>query len=385
MNWLSGARSAEAQRWVAQLADPVKRERAAMELLRMGNESAPALIEALQSREPGLPLLVGELLLRLGAFAVPALIHSLHNDPPEIRIRVPALLAQIKDPQVTPALMQALSGEYYTVRRQAAQALGMIASPQALPALLDVLKDPEEEVREAAVLAVGVYCDPRTFDPMADLLLDDPALAVRQAAAKALGETRHEEAVPFLLEALGDSFWWYEREGVVDGLLQAFETVGQPAVEPLILALKDPEGTVRRYAALLLGRIGDPRAVEPLGMALYDMHSEVGQAAAQALAGFGEAGLAPLVEALGHPEAWIRQHAVRGLALSGDQRALPVLLDMLDDPDREVVKLVIPALGALGDERVLAALEPIAAQRADRELSSLAREAIKRITRSLPG
>lgn len=359
--------------------DPAKRERAAAELLRMGAEAAPDLIEALRSPTPGLPPLAEQLLLRLGASATPALVDALLNRHPDIRVKVAALLGHSQDPRAVPALVRALRSQYYLVREQAALALGNLLDPQALPAVLEALKDPEPEVRTAAVSTAGRYEDPNTFDQMADLLLEDPQIEVRQAAAKALGKTRRVEAIPYLMLALHDSFWWYEREAAAETLLDAIEAIGQPAVDYLLAALKDPEGAVRRFAAKLLGRIRDPRAIEPLGMALYDIHAEVGQAAAESLARFGEAGLRVLGEALRHPEAWLRQHAISGLTLTGDKRIVPVLIKMLNDPEREVVKLVIHSLGKLKDARALPALQAIAIQRADRELSSLARDAIKAI------
>lgn len=376
MGWLNGLKPSETRRWVGQLADPARRERAAAELLRMGVEAVPELIEALRSPTPGLPPLAGQLLLQLGPTATPALTDALFNRHPELRVKVAALLGQSKDPRAIPALIRALRSQYYTVREQAARSLGNLLDLQALPALLEALKDPEPEVRAAAVTAAGRYCDPGTFDEMADLLLEDPQLEVRQAAAKALGETRRTEAVPYLMLALRDSFWWYERETAADALLEAIETIGQPAIDSLLEAMQDSEGAVRRFAAKLLGRIRDPRAIEPLGMALYDMHFEVGQAAAESLAGFGEAGLRVLGEAVQHPEAWLRLHAIHGLTLSADKRIVPALMNMINDPDREVVKQVIRSLGQLRDERALPALQAIAINRADRELSSLARDAI---------
>ncbi len=56
---------------------------------------------------------------------------------------------------------------------------------------------------------------------------------------------------------------------------------------------------------------------------------------------------------------------------------LPLLAGMLKDPDRHVLKQVIRALGELHDSNALAVLTPIANDRSDRELSMLAREAIK--------
>jgi HEAT repeat protein len=194
-----------------------------------------------------------------------------------------------------------------------------------------------------------------------------------------LGNTGHPAALPYLLEALHDSFWWYEREYAAGDLLSAIERMGTNAVKPLIEALQDREGTVRKFAAILLGKSGDGRAIEPLGMALYDMHHEVGKVSAEALARFGGAAVDVLVEALSHPEMWIRIHAVEALATIRDGRVAPALLQMLNDPEREVKKHVITSLGNLKDPRVLSALQEIAANRADRELHALAKQALENL------
>jgi HEAT repeat protein len=115
-------------------------------------------------------------------------------------------------------------------------------------------------------------------------------------------------------------------------------------------------------------------------MALYDMHDEVGRAAAEALAGFGAAALGVLAEALRHPEAGIRLRAVWAMTKIKDARVLPLLTEMLHDHDRLVLQQVIQSLGELRDPRALAALTPIADDRSDRELSMLARQAIKQLS-----
>ncbi len=366
MNWLTGSKHAEARKLVNQVKDVAKRGRVEVELLHMGAEAAPALIEALQTTEPSLLPLYQGILARMGIAATPALTHSLLNDHPLIRGRVAEVLAQTRDPKAVPALLSALSGEYYTVRSRAARALGAIGDAEAIQPLLGALADKELEVRIEAVKALGKFKLPETFDNMADLLLEDPQIEARQAAAQALGETHDPQAIQYLMIALRDPFWWYEREQAADVLLEAIAGMDTAVVEPLLEALSDSEGTIRRFAAMLLGRIKDSRALKPLGMALYDTHFEVGQAAAESLAGFGAAGLKLLAEALHHPEAWLRQHAIAGLTLSGDKRIVPVILDMLNDPAREVRVQAIQSLGALKDARALPALQAIAIDRRDR-------------------
>ena len=379
MNWLTGSKLGEARKLVKLLGDATKRDHAAADLLKLGAEAAPALIEALQTRDPDLLSLYQQVLVRMGVDATPALTHSLANDHPIIRGRVAEVLGQTKDPKSVPALLQALRGEFYTVRSRAALALGAIGTDEAVQPLIELLHDKEAEVRIAAVTALGSFNRPDTFDNMADLLLEDSEIAVRVAAAKALGSTKHPQAIPYLMLALRDPFWWYEREHAADELLKTLEALGTMMVDPLLEALNDNEGTVRKYAAILLGRIGDPRAIEPLGMALYDMHFEVGQAAAESLAGFGPVGLKRLAEALHHPETWLRQHAIFGLTLSGDKRIVPAILEMLNDPEREVQKQAIQSLGQLGDPRALPALQTIALNRADREMYALAKAAIEKL------
>jgi len=376
MNWFTGSKQGEAKRLITQLGDMTKRERAAQELIRLGAEAVPALLEALQTKDQNLLPIYQQILARIPS-ATPSLIKTLNTAHPIIRGRAAEVLAILRDRSAVPALLEALRGEFFTVRSRAALALGKIGETQAVQPLLSALKDPEDEVRISACLALGMFKDPSTFDDITNVLLDDLKIEVRQAAAKALGNTGHPAALPYLMEALHDSYWWYEREYAASDLLSAIEKMGTAAVDPLIKALQDKEGTVRKFAASLLGRLGDPRAIEPLGMALYDLHHEVGKASAEALARFGVPALEVLVEALSHPEMWIRIHSIGALSRIRDGRITPILLQMLNDPERDVRKTVIHSLGELKDPRSSNALQEIVSNRADRELHTLAKQALE--------
>jgi HEAT repeat protein len=378
MDWFIGSKQGEAKRLIAQLADVTKRERAAQDLIRIGKDAVPLLVEALQAKESSL-LPYYQWILASIPSATPLLVKTLTTAHPILRARVAEVFAMSKDYNAVPALLEVLKGEYFTVRARAAAALGQIGDIRAVPPLLQALKDEEDEVRSAACLALAYFRDPRTFDEITNVLLDDPKIEVRQAAARGLGNTGHPAALPYLLEALHDSYWWYEREYAADDLLSAIAKMGTNAVKPLIEVLRDKEGTVRKFAAILLGRLGDLRAIEPLSMALYDMHHEVGKASAEALAQFGAPALDILVEALTHPEMWIRIHAVAALSTIRDGRVTPTLLEMLDDPEREVKKQVVQALGKVKDSRAVPALQQIVANRADRELHVLAKQALENL------
>ena len=381
MDWFIGSKQAEAKRLVKELGDPIKRERVAQDLIHLGADAVPALLEALQTKDQNLLLHYQHILAQIPA-ATPALIKTLSTAHPILRGRAAEVLGRSRNRDAIPSLLEALQGEFFTVRSRAALALGKLGDPKAIQPLIGLLKDPEDEVRIAACLALGMFRDPSTFDDITNVLLDDPKIEVRQAAAKALGNTAHPAALPYLMEALHDPFWWYERESAAGELLAAIRTIGSAAVEPLIEALQDKEGTVRKFAAALLGQIRDPRAIEPLGMALYDLHHEVGKTSAESLALFGAAALEILMEALSHPEMWIRIHAVQALSKIKDPRVTPVLVQMLDDPEREVKKQVIHCLGELKDPRASSALQEIMANRADRELHTLAKQALETMART---
>lgn len=380
MDWFIGSKQGEAKRLITQLADVTRRERAARELIRTGADAVPALLEALQTRDQNLLPLYQQILARIPA-ATPALVKTLSSAHPLIRGRVADVFFINQDRRAVPGLLEALQGEFYTVRARAALALGKIGDARAIQPLLAALKDQEDEVRKAACLALGFFKEPSTFDDITNVLLDDPKIEVRQAAAKALGNTGHPAALPYLMEALHDSYWWYEREYAAGDLLAAIEKMGTAAVDPLVESLRDKEGTVRKFAATLLGRLGDPRAIEPLGMALYDLHHEVGRVSAESLARFGSPALEILVQALSHPEMWIRIHAIGALSKIKDQRVTPILLEMLNDPERDVKKRVIQSLGELKDPRSSPALQEIVSNRADRELHTLAKQALESFTR----
>ena len=373
MDWLTGSKQGESKKLISQLADSTKRDAAAQGLMKLGAEAVPALMEALQTQDLSLLLIYQHVLARMPS-AQPQLTKALASAHPVIRGRIIEVFGISKDKALIPVLLDALKSEYFTVRSKALLALAAIGDDRTVPDLLPLLKDPEDEVRIAACAAIGKFRDPSTFDEITNVLLDDLKIEVRQAAAKALGETKHPAAIPFLMEALRDSFWWYEKEQAVSVLLTAIENMGEAVVEPLIDALADKEGTVRKFAAMILSKLGDIRAIEELGMALYDLHHEVGEAAAEALTKFGSQAVDILIESLSHPEAAIREHAVVALGKIQDVRVVPVLIEMLRDPDRDVQKNAMLSLVNLRDERAIPALREIAENRAEREMSMLAKQ-----------
>ena len=380
MDWLLGKKD-DSKKWIAQLGDSAKRTQAAQELVRLGPAAVDGLLDAFA--DDNLRPFAKQVLVQLGAPAIPRLSEALASAHPEVRMQVADVLGETRNPASLPALTSAARGEFFTVRARAASAIAKIGDLQTLPLLIALLKDKEKIVRMAAAYAVVKFKDPRWLIPLSDVVLEDQQIEVRQSVASAMAESKKPQVIPYLIEALKDSFWWYERENVMAPLIEAIASFGADAVEPLIQALKHPEGAVRKNAASILGMIRDPRAVEPLGMALYDFHVDVGEQAATALGQFGAASLEIFDEAMRASESSIRIHALTGLGLVQDPRAIELIAYGLHDPDRHVQKRAIFALKVSRHPLALELLQPIAADRNDRELSMLAREALETLAKTI--
>ena len=129
---------------------------------------------------------------------------------------------------------------------------------------------------------------------------------------------------------------------------------GELAVEPLCKALKDPDNNVRKTAAESLGDIGDARAIEPLVGALRAIDDGVRTAAAEALSKIGKPAVEPLCETLRSSWRMARVAAAEVLGKVGDARALPPLLDALNDNRQSILRqTAAQALGELKDARAV--------------------------------
>lgn len=157
-------------------------------------------------------------------------------------------------------------------------------------------------------------------------------------------ETRAEAAVPHLLE-LGetaipalkdlsrspdaDARWWALRV-----------LAGSPhcRAEELVPFLEDPAPEVRQCAALGLAGKPDESAVPPLVRALGDGDSMMASLAVNALVKVGSAAVPSLIEAVKPRPATEenkaqsqRIHALRALAEIRDHRAIPVMMQVMQE------------------------------------------------------
>lgn len=152
-------------------------------------------------------------------------------------------------------------------------------------------------------------------------LLDDRSVsgnvAIRAAAARALGELKAISALPQLAQLLNN----------------------------------DDRVDVRATAALAIGALEDTRGVQPLVAALVDEHDTVRIQVANSLAKLGDDNAAPaLLKALDDRSKVVRSAAARALGSIGNVNVLPSLSDIAEK-DRLMVRIAaVDAIAQIGGE-----------------------------------
>jgi HEAT repeat protein len=162
------------------------------------------------------------------------------------------------------------------------QALGDRGAP-ALEALIDAARSQDPELRRFAVEAIGGM-GKKAFSGAHTLVraLSDKDVHVRRSAIIAIGNLDKfpTAAFPYFIVCLGDP-----DSLVREFTMNTFEDLGVAGVGTLARALKDTNVSVRRSAAMTLGRMGPEAryATEALKTAGRDSDIEVSRLAGNAL------------------------------------------------------------------------------------------------------
>src|SRR5258706_186620 len=180
-------------------------------------------------------------------------LQQLKSKNPETRRQAVEKLAADSSGDAIEQLVAALQDDDEAVRLCVARSLGRLKDPSTLPSLIQAMRDPSGEVREAVVGALMQVGDATCIEVLVGALKDLHPGA-RRRAAKAL-----------------DFFGWQpandvqrvQRFSALGEFMQA-AGVGALALEPLLAALKDPQGPNRRNVVEALSHIGDERVLKPL-------------------------------------------------------------------------------------------------------------------------
>jgi HEAT repeat protein len=298
---------------------------------------------------------------------VKGLIKLLEDDDPEIRASAAEALGDFDEMEVINALIRALRDRDRDVRWNSAKSLkhlcenkveilihafalsnsvlqkvslawiiGSIGDARAIPALAESLKFGDKFVRRASVIAMGRIRDPTAIPHLINALSDYDE-DVRKRSAEALGRigVRREDVIKALKEGLMDESypvrkacarslerlgWEPEDEEELAKYLSALKMgselllLGEKALEPLIVALKDSDWSIKKWASDILREIKSEKTVQMLKSTLNTEDWAVKVHALRALAGMGEMGISAIAELVNDPDPNVSETAIEALS-----------------------------------------------------------------------
>ncbi len=297
---------------------PDQSRRAALVFSTVPDEvSVSPLIECLTYKKP-LKRFVPNINISVPFFKKKRTEKKNYLPPKMVQKNIAWALGLIKSKKAVKPLVTQLENADSDLKREIIQALKMIGDEQAVPALNEILlKDNNQFCRYDAARALGSINSPDSVFTLTKALKKDNSWLVKGGCAWALGNRGDNSGINELKALLnvdvGDESSWArdkaawalskKGKGGIDALVfslgangastrrrssWALIEVGDPAVPYLISALRDVRKFSRERAAMVLGWVGNKKAVIPLSWALDDREPEVRKMAGWALGKIGE-------------------------------------------------------------------------------------------------
>ncbi len=328
------------------------REEAAMLLGDFADPRAVApLVEALHDEDRAVREAAAAALRKIGRPAVSVLVQVLRHPNGNVQEASAAILKDLADPDTVEPLIGCLTSQNWVVRMHAAQALGTLGDERAIRPLVPLLMDPVKAVRVDTTNALARIGRPALVTLLAALRHEEWVL--RLHACEALGKIRAEEAVEPLCEILVKDRDMAVRQDAA----RALGDIGHAkALEALTAALQDIQ--VRPFAVAALGKLKDPRAVDTLVDVVTGKSRPVD---ARKVPVCGDESGDLDVE-----EMEVQIFAIGALAEIGEDRAIEPLIKALKD-----TRLRADAAGALGRMGLRVAPPLLAAMKAETDSNIL--------------
>jgi HEAT repeat protein len=338
------------------------------------------------------------------------IIEQARSSDPDARQKAAALVAQSSDERTLPLMFELLGDKDWRVRKTIVDGLVRDARPEVVAGLLNALADPENagkrnsstealvrigesairpivdrlrteqdiDVRLSLVNLIGDLRSREGFDILVELLEGEGDINVASSIVSSLGKYRDASALPHLMRALRtrDDLWL--KFHVVEALGEIGDRAALPAILPLYA-----EKSLRKPVLESVGKIADVGTVNFLLRIIAD-EEKLNLTALRALVRIAEASkpriveeaerhliqsrfresfprekIEPLVEHLSTtPKREVKSFILKFLGWSGDDRALPVLLSHLGQPETsEVAAQALIDFGTPAMPAILSALQ----------------------------
>lgn len=334
-------------RVVHQLIDHLSREKnigmrnAAVEVfIRLGKISVDPLLFSLDHTDDDVKKLIIDTLGEIkDKKAAPLLIALLSDRNENVAASAVEALGKIGDPQAVPPLLEALKRENPLLAFSAIKALQQIGDRRAIEPLIAVLN--ENTYKRVGLEALGGIGDMRVLEPLTAALQTGPK-SIKCSALKAIAalESRQSEADQTVIHR------------------RMKEIYQEPYYLLLFDAVQDADSLLRQAAIRMYGWVAEPRSISIL---IPLINSECREEALAALVAIGREHLDPLIGGLSRFDDTVREAISVVLGKIGDRRAVPALLDLLRDCNGHVRQAAAAALGELKDPGTVGALLPVLA------------------------
>jgi HEAT repeat protein len=337
-----------------------------------------ALIAALRDSHRNFSVLSSalQLLAMTGVDVTTALVDLMRHPDVDLRIQAALALGSQTRPEAVEALLEALNDPDANVRFHAIEALGKLSPPAAVESLAAIAESKDFFLAFPALEALARIHDPGVAPRLVPLVGDE---LVGDQAAEALGQIGDEDAVAPLVAALD------RPEASVSSIVDALATIHRhyadmfgsgaqiedlarrsisaAGAQRIIDAAAQASGASLRNLVVVLGWLRGPGVERALTLMLGNPAVQ-GELIA-AIVRFGASMVDVLVEPLRRDDLETRRAAVTALGHIGDVRAVPALVALLEDGDRDLLVPVAGALARLGDRR---AFEPLVALLGDQDI-----------------
>ncbi len=309
----------------ARSSDPDARQKAAISVSQSRSESdLPLMFELLGDKDWRVRKTIVDGFVRDGRTQIiEGLIDAL-ADPENAGKRNSATeaLIRIGDPAIEPIVRRLQTEADVDVRLSLVNLLGDLRSPEAFTMLMGML-DLEQDINIASsvVSSLGKYRDATVLPLLMTTLQTREDLWLKFHVIEALGEIGDRAALPAILPL-------YAEKSLRKPVLEAVGKIADVGTVSFLLRIISDEEKLNLTALRALVRIAEaskPRIVEQTERTLIQRKFRES---------FPQQKIAPLVEHLHTtPKRDVKSFILKFLGWSGDERALPVLLAHLEQPD----------------------------------------------------
>ncbi len=288
-------------------------------------------------------------LARIGTPAVETLLAAMKVGDPQVRRTAIEALGNIGDTRAVEPLLAALNDA--DSRFSAIKVLGEIGDRRAVGPLTMLLSDKDRTIRSGAVKALeklGWQPDNVESEIIYAIAYEDWDRCVKIGTP----------AVELLISTLLDEDMRFRQNAA-----KVLGRIGNPqAIDPLGITLKEKDMFVAQAAAQALGKIGTSEAVRVLGGALSDesISKLRGENVVRAMGKVGTPALEFLIIALKDSHIWVRECAAEELTKMKLPQALTALIAGLRDEWRGVRSITVSAMEEQGDVRAVRPLMELA-------------------------